>query len=142
MFYYGTLALTIVFGTLYHLAQKATPAQINPLVSLAVTYAVALAGTLALYPFYPHQDTLAANIRQLNWASVLLGLSIIGLELGFLLAYRAGWNISLAGLVSNVTIALLLLPIGLLLYRETLSTAQAAGIALCLAGLFLINYKG
>jgi len=38
----------------------------------------------------------------------VVGLSIVGVELAVLLAYRAGWRISLASVVANVTTALLL----------------------------------
>jgi multidrug transporter EmrE-like cation transporter len=62
------------------------------------------------------------------------------LELGFLLAYRAGWNISLAGLVSNTTVAMLLLPVGLVLFRERLSGINAVGVVVALLGLVLMNW--
>jgi multidrug transporter EmrE-like cation transporter len=68
-------------------------------------------------------------------------VAIVGLEVGFMLAYRAGWNITLAGLVSSTTVSLLLIPVGLLFFRESLTAVNALGIALCLAGLVLVNYK-
>jgi multidrug transporter EmrE-like cation transporter len=63
------------------------------------------------------------------------------LELGFLLAYRAGWPISLAALLANVMVGMLLLPIGLVLLREKLSWVNLLGIAVCLAGIILVNIK-
>jgi len=63
------------------------------------------------------------------------------LEVGFLLAYRAGWNLSLASLASNATAALLLLPIGVLLFRDRPSAVNLMGVAVCLLGLVLINLK-
>jgi multidrug transporter EmrE-like cation transporter len=71
----------------------------------------------------------------------VLGIAIIGLELGFLLAYRAGWNISLAGLVSNVIVGLVLLPVGLLLFQEKLTPLNLAGVVVCIAGLVMINWR-
>jgi len=63
------------------------------------------------------------------------------LELGFLLAYRAGWKISLGPLVSNVAVAILLIPVGLLLFREKISLVNLIGIGVCLLGLVLVNHK-
>jgi len=40
----------------------------------------------------------------LNWTSFALAFAIAGVEIGFLLAYRAGWNISLGAIASNVAI--------------------------------------
>jgi multidrug transporter EmrE-like cation transporter len=63
------------------------------------------------------------------------------LELGFLLAYRAGWVISLAALVTIATVALLLLPVGLAFFRERLNAVNVLGAALSLAGLVLLNWR-
>lgn len=141
MLYYWPVALTVVANVLYHVFLKVTPAGVNPLISLLVTYLSAAAATAAIYVCQPDRAPLLAGLRELNWASYALGVAIVGLEVGFMLAYRAGWNISLAGLISSTTVSLLLIPVGLLAFRETLSATNALGIALCLAGLVLVNYK-
>ena len=139
--FYGAIALTILSNVLYHLFQKVIPGNVNPLLSLAVTYLVAAAATLLLLPLFPVQGTLGAELRKINWASVGLGAVIVGLELGFLLAYRAGWDLSLANLVSNTTVALLLIPFGLLLFKEQLSLVNILGVILAIAGLVLVNFR-
>ena len=139
--FYGAIALTIIANVLYHLFQKVIPANVNPLLSLTVTYLVAAAASIMLLPFFPLRADLAAAIRKVNWASVALGGAIIGLELGFLLAYRQGWNISLASLVANTTVALILIPIGLMLFKERLTPLNIVGMVLALAGLVLVNLK-
>ena len=70
-----------------------------------------------------------------------LGISILGLEMGFLLAYRAGWDISLAGIVSASAVAVVLIPVGLLAFKERLSLFNIFGVVLCIAGLVMVNYK-
>lgn len=82
-----------------------------------------------------------ASLQKLNWTSYALGLAIIGLELGYLLAYRAGWDLSLGALVSNSAVSLLLIPLGLLLFKERLTVVNGIGIVFCLIGLLLINSK-
>lgn len=119
----------------------------NPMVSLMVTYLVAGGGTLALFLMMPDlfsggfktQTSLLDQFRLTNWAPIVLGVVIVGLELGNILMYRAGWNISLGSLVANISLAVLLIGVGILIYREVLTTSQLVGIALCLAGLFFIN---
>jgi uncharacterized membrane protein len=139
MVFYGAIALTILSNVLYHLVQKVIPGNVNPLVSLAATYLIAAAATLLLLPLFPLQGTLGAELRKVNWSSFALGGVIVGLELGFLLAYRAGWNLNLANLVSNTTVAVLLIPFGLLLFKEHLSPLNVLGVILALAGLVLVN---
>lgn len=135
-----SLALTVISNVVYHLAQKSTPGGLNPILALAVTYATALAACLIYLAIRPPEH-LGAQLRQVNWTSFVLGIAIIGLELGFLLAYRAGWNISLAGLVSNVIVGLVLLPVGLLLFQEKLTPLNLAGVVVCIAGLVMINWR-
>ena len=47
---------------------------------------------------------IGGGLKELNWASYALGLVVVLLEVGFLLAYRAGWKISLAAVYSNVAV--------------------------------------
>jgi drug/metabolite transporter (DMT)-like permease len=128
----------VVFSTvLYHVAQKSIPPEAPPLLSLLVSYGVAIAGTLALLPFFPVRAPLSRAFRQLNWASAAIGLTIVGVELGFLLAYRAGWRVSVGAAVSNAAVAALLVPVGLIFFGERLSGLNGFGLLLCVAGLVL-----
>jgi hypothetical protein len=89
------MGLTIFSNVAYHFCQKEIKADANPLVSLLMTYLIGMVTTLICIPvFYPGLNPVTAA-RELNWASFVLGVGIVGLELGFLLAYRAGWNLSL-----------------------------------------------
>ena len=147
MAYYFPIILVVSSNVLYHICAKSVPAQMNPMVSLMITYFVAGTLTLSMFFFMPQlfsSDqregvTLIGQIRQTNWAPMILGIVIVGLELGNILMYRAGWNISLGSLVSNITLAVLLIVIGLLFYKEVLSLTQTFGVGLCLAGLIFIN---
>jgi drug/metabolite transporter (DMT)-like permease len=141
LLFFAPIALAVISNVLYHLFQKATPAQANPLIALAVTYGSALAACLLLLVLFPPAAGVGDTLAQINWASVTLGVAILGLEMGYLLAYRMGWPVSLAGLISNVTVGLILLPIGLWLFRERLSWVNLAGIIFCIAGIILVNLK-
>jgi drug/metabolite transporter (DMT)-like permease len=125
----------------YHLVQKSTPAQVHPVVGLAVTYAASLVICLLLLPLFPLAEGWRAELGRVNWASLALAFTVVGIELGFLLSYRAGWAISTAALASNIVVALLLIPIGLLVFGERLAWNQALGIAACVVGLALINWR-
>ncbi len=134
-------ALVIASNVLYHVSQKSIPAGAHPLLSVAVTYAAALALTLLLWPLSPGGPPRLAGLARLNWATLGVAVSAVGIEIGFLLAYRAGWNINIGSLVVSVAVALLLIPTGALLFAERLSAANVLGIALCLAGLWLITLR-
>jgi uncharacterized membrane protein len=141
LLFFAPIALAVVSNVFYHLLQKATPQDVNPYLALVVTYAVALAACLVMLFVVPSPFGAGESLGRLNWASIGLGLAIVGLELGYLLAYRMGWQISLAGLISNVTVGLILIPVGIALFRERLTLANGVGILLCIAGIILVNMQ-
>lgn len=141
MNYYFGIGLTVLSNILYHVFQKSIPGNVNPLGSLIVTYLTAALACILIFPFMPGQTGVVAAFKQVNWASIALGFAIIGLEAGFLLAYRAGWQISLAAGISNAMVAALLVLVGLLFYHEHLSLQNITGVVLCLVGITLMQLK-
>jgi multidrug transporter EmrE-like cation transporter len=139
--FYFSITLAIVSSALYHFTQKQIPSGVNPAVSIIVTYVVSLVLCFVLLFFLPPGNGFAAAFRQLNWASYVLALSLVGLEVGFLLVYRSGWNIGLAAVLTNVVASLILVPVAIFVFKEKLSLVNLIGILVCLAGLVMLNWK-
>ncbi|MBS1199640.1 MAG: putative integral rane protein duf6 [Proteobacteria bacterium] len=133
------LAIVSTFG--YHLVIKLTPGAVNPLVSLAVTYATVTVLFAAAAVLVPDGVPLRESLRQVNWTALALAGTIVGLDLGFLLLYRSGFDLSLGQLVTQSVAALMLIIVGVAAFRERLSLANVAGIALCIVGLWLISRR-
>ncbi|WP_432406766.1 hypothetical protein [Wukongibacter sp. M2B1] len=136
--YYFSMLLVIISSLFYHIAQKSISHRINPAFSMIVTYGVALGLSVIMYFVFPKNDG-ESLIKELNWASYVLGIVIVVLEIGFLLVYRSGWNISFAGVFANVFIGVILIPIGMLVYKESISIVNGLGIIMCLIGIILIK---
>ena len=130
-------AMVVLGGVAYHLAQKSMPKGIDPFVPLTVAFALAALGSLAIAMF--NGGAGRANFARVNWAAVVLALSVIAIEGGYLIAYRQGWRISVASLACNATVAILLLIIGVMVYREKITAQNAGGMALCAVGLYLLK---
>jgi len=139
--FYFSISLATLCTALYHIVQKLTPTNANPALTLTVTYTTGAVLSLALLLVYPLKDGLTVELKQLNWTSIGLGIVLVGLELGFLLAYRANWNLSYAGLVANVIVALVFIPIGLLAFKEQITRLNILGVIVCVVGLILVNLK-
>jgi drug/metabolite transporter (DMT)-like permease len=135
------LLMTIIGGVLYHLSSKSVPRTLHPLSAIIVAYAAAIALCLVAALFYQTDESLLASFREIGWAAIGIGAGAAMIEVGFLLAYRAGWQISVTSIIVNVSVAVILIPVGLALFRERLSLWNVAGIFLCLAGLMLISKK-
>ena len=139
--FYFSITLAIASSALYHFVAKSTPSNVNFTVSLLVTYAVAFVVTLLGFFFFPATNGVMAEIRQLNWASIGLAIAIVGIEFGFLLTYRAGWNLGIAAVLVNVVASLILVPVAIFVFRDEISWVNVIGMFVCLAGLIMLNWK-
>ncbi|HEX6637093.1 MAG TPA: hypothetical protein VF033_05510 [Steroidobacteraceae bacterium] len=135
------LGIAIAATVGYHIVIKLTPVGANPYLSLGVTYAVTTTLFLLLYTAAPGPVTLRAAVSELNWTAIALGIVVVFLDLGFLMLYRGGFDVSLGQLITQSAGALLLLLIGVAFFAEKLSLVNAGGILLCVAGLWLINQR-
>ena len=63
---------------------------------------------------------------------------MIGLEVGMIYMYRAGWKMSSACLAVNAVSAALLVLVGCLSFGEHLTLRQIAGMVVTMAGLAII----
>ena len=133
------MAVIVVSNIFYHICSKSTPDNINPLASLTVTYIIGAVFSGILYFLLNKNADLFAEYRNLNWSTWVLGLSIVGLEVGSIYMYKVGWNISSGQLIHSAALAICLIFIGAIFYKENISLTKLAGIAVCLFGLFLIN---
>jgi len=139
--FYFSISLAIASSALYHFVARSTPSNVNFTVSLLVTYAVAFVVTLAGFLFFPVTGGIKAELTKLNWASIGLAIAIVGIEYGFLLTYRAGWNLGIAAVLVNVVASLVLLPLAVFLFRDKISWVNVAGIVVCFIGLVMLNWK-
>lgn len=136
------IAIIVASNTLYNICTKAIPGQANPFASLCVTYLAAAGVSLTLFLLTSSEKNFPAALGQLNWASLILGGAITGLEFGYVAAFRAGWPVSLCSLTANIILACVLLLVGVAVYQETVTLRQAAGMTVCGLGLFLISSHG
>lgn len=139
--FYFSITLAIASSAFYHFTAKSTPSNVNFTVSLLVTYALAFVITLAGFFFFPVKDGIMAEIRQLNWASIGLAVAVVGIEFGFLLVYRSGWNLGIAAVLVNVVASLILVPVAIFIFRDKITWINILGILVCLVGLVMLNWK-
>lgn len=139
--FYFSISLAIASSALYHFVAKSTPANVNFTVSLLVTYAVAFGITLLSFFFFPIENGISAELKKLNWASIGLALAVVGIEFGYLLMYRAGWNLGIAAVLTTVMASLIIIPVALFVFKDKISWVNVLGIVVCCAGLIMLNWK-
>jgi drug/metabolite transporter (DMT)-like permease len=130
------LLLIIISNTFYNICTKSIPEKTDAFGTLIITY---IAGALIEFVlFFAHTKSMNFT-NHFNWASVILGLAIVGLEAGYVYLFRAGWEISKGSLIANTCLAVVLMFVGYLMYHEHISFRQIIGAVVCLIGLYLIS---
>lgn len=134
----------IVFGlVIYQFSQKSTDQAANPFLVVIMAYIIGIAICLGGYFLIPSSSNapILPMIKTVAWSAIGIGAGAAAIELGFMLAYRAGWNVSLLPISVNVVSAALLIVIGLVVFKESISLEKIAGIVLCVGGFILITLK-
>lgn len=133
------IIVVVSANTFYNICTKSTPEGVNAFASLFITYFVAALASIVLFFVTGEQKNFVEELTKANWSSWILGFSVVALEFGYIAIYRAGWKVSTASLTANITLACVLLAVGILLYKEHISLSQLLGAGICAVGLYLIG---
>ena len=132
--------LLVVAGSLtYHISAKSIPKAFDPPAAIVGLYATALAGSVLLFAAIRPAAGLFAWNRVWHPTIAGVGIGPLMIEAGFLLAYRSGWPVSTASVITNGLAAVLLVGVGTAFFSEPITPVKALGVALCLAGLALLQ---
>ena len=138
---YWPVVLLVISNVVYNICSKQAPERIHPLASLTVTYLVGAVVSCGLYFLLNRGGNLMQDVRHINWATLLLGIAIIGMEAGSIYLYKVGWAVNAGQLVCSALIAVALIFVGYFLYKEHITWNKVVGIAVIMVGLFFINKK-
>ena len=135
--------LLVVSGSLlYHTAAKSIPKAFDPVAALVGLYATALAGGVLLYAAARPAASPFAWSRLWHPTIAAVGIGALMIEIGFLLAYRSAWPVSTVSVITNGLVAVLLVAVGAAFFGEAVTPVKLIGVALCLAGVTLLQQAG
>ena len=139
--YVWPIVLVVLSNVVYQICAKSVPKGMDPLASLTITYLVGAVASGMLYFILNRNGNLIQEYGKLNWAPIILGIVIVGLETGWIYAYKAGWQVSTGFIVQSAFLAVVLIFVGYFLYHEALTWNKIVGVAICIVGLIFINLK-
>lgn len=138
-FYYLPVLVIVGSNIIYDISAKSFPGGMNPQAGLTAVYSIAAIASFILFFITSKKENFFSELKKINWATFLLAAGCTGIDLGYILLFRAGWNISFGSLVCNIMIAISLIIIGIVFYKEKVTRDHMIGIVLCLLGLVFIN---
>jgi uncharacterized membrane protein len=133
------ILVVVAANTFYNICAKSTPGGVQPFASLTITYLIAAVLSLVMFYATSGNKNIIAEIQKTNWTAIAFGVAIVGLEFGNINMYRVGWKVSTGSLVANIGLACVLLVVGIIAYKESLSVKQIIGMILCGGGIFLVS---
>ncbi len=139
MSYIWPIALIVLSNVVYQICAKSVPTDMDAMASMVVTYLVGAVCSAILFFAVNKDANLLQEYSKMNAAPALLGISVVGLEVGFIYAYKVGWPVSTASIVQSAFLALALLVVGALLYHEAVTMNKIIGVVVCLIGLYFLN---
>ena len=139
--YIWPILLVVLSNVVYQICAKSMPTDLNPFAALTVTYLVSAVMCGILYFVLNKHANLWKEYAKLDWVPFVFGIVLVGLEVGFVYAYKAGWQVSTASVVQSAFLAVALIFVGFFLYHEALTWNKLLGVAVCLAGLIILNLK-
>ncbi len=131
--------IIVISNILYNICTKSTPGEVNAFATLSVTYLVAAAVSFIIFFVSSKGKNIITEFGKTNWTTFVLGFVIIGLEIGYILAYRNGWAVNTFSVTANITLAVALIFVAMIFYKESITVKKIAGIILCGGGLVLMN---
>lgn len=139
MDYIWPILIVVTANTFYNICTKSMPENVEPFAALTVTYLSAAVLSFLLYLMTSGTKNFLMDMKEINWTSLVLGISVVALEFGYIQVYRVGWNVSIGSLVANISLAVILVFVGVFLYKEVITVNQMIGIVLCVAGIIFLN---
>lgn len=133
------LLLVVLSSVGYQVGLKEVSGIGDPMISLMVTYLAASVVSFVIYFFQSlGKESFLRGVLSVNVSAMGLGLAIVGIEVGTLFMYRAGWAVNVAFVVANSLIVAALMLTGFLLYKEKLTLRQLIGVGISLVGILCI----
>jgi drug/metabolite transporter (DMT)-like permease len=113
-----------------------TPKLVQGAVIILAVIAVAIADVMLKRA--TSNGSLWTSLRS-PWLFIAVGLYLLQIGL-FVIAFIAGWKLSIIGALQTALYAMIVLAAGVFLYHEDLTRLQVFGILMAFSGVVMINW--
>jgi EamA domain-containing membrane protein RarD len=139
LIYFFPVILMIVANMAYSITAKITPEDVDAFASVSLTYLVCIAYSFIMFFVTRKGESYPKALKKINWTAPALGGCLVMLEISNLFLYRVGWDLSIGTLLMYVLLAIILVFVGLIFYKERITVLRVVGIATCIGGVILLT---
>lgn len=137
--YFWPILLMVVGSVGYQTSAKSVPEAMDPYAAIFFNYVFAAIIAFALWMILGDDRSLSGEIGKMNLSPLTMAMSITAVEVASVFMYKVGWNISVGSTVGNILVAIVLVFVGMLFYKEVITAQKVIGIGLCIVGLVVMN---
>lgn len=134
-----------VSAFLYHVSSKIMGKTFERSIwqGLALTYLIAfLVSLIAAIVHRKDSFTEMLNLSSQHYfLSAILALGCVGIEGGFLLAYKSGWEVTKIYPFTSLIVSGTILAVGILVFKESLTLAGIFGFVMVMARIALMQWR-
>ena len=132
------IILTVTSSMIYHLLLKQM-SKTSPFLILFWSYLLASLVCLVVVLKKNENIQIFSVFENKAWIPMLLGVALLGIELGYLWSYKSGGKVGQVSMISQMVSMLLMIAIGFVVSREPLTMQKAFGIASALFSFHLLR---
>ena len=133
---YLPILLTVASSAAYHFILKQVSSKGSLFLMLFGTYLISALICLGLYFSFALGESSANQNQSSSFLKpentvyiVVLALSLVGIELGYLLAYKSGGQVGQVSMIAQAISMIVLLGVGLYLGKDQVTLTKALGVA-------------
>ena len=121
----------------FSVMSKMVPTNLSAHVGSVVMLFSAACAAAASYLFFTKPE--GAVDWTSYWPFIFIGMAIFGINLGYAMGYAAGGPIGLMPAIVNLSAMVILIGVGAVFFKETLTLTQWAGFALGCVSVYLMT---
>ncbi|OGO86436.1 MAG: hypothetical protein A2Y24_00250 [Clostridiales bacterium GWE2_32_10] len=135
---YLSIIGAIISDVVYHFSEMNIPKDINPLFAISMVYLIASSTAFIISYIVNKKQNIVKELKKVNWAIIVLSISLVVMEVSFLLIYRVGGELSKIYNIVSLVESIALVVIGIVMYSEKLNTKNIIGIIFAMVGITML----
>ena len=136
--YWWPVFLIVGGDVLYQVCAKKMASKGNPIAALGLLYLSSALICAILFELFVPGEGILQDMMKSPSGAVIMGISMVGLEIGAIYIYVNGWSMNVGFTVYTSLIVIALLIFGTLFYGEPLTLQQILGSVVASIGTMMI----
>ena len=129
--------LIVAASAMYQVASERTAPDMNPFAGIVIIYIAGLLTSLIVFFLSARGVPLFEEMKKANIFSVVLGVVVCMVDLGYIMAYRSGFSVGTLSPLSSVALMVVMALIAVIFYKERMPIRSIVGLTIAAIGVLM-----